>query len=63
MIGIDEIKNLFNVLKILNFKIFKEYEFKLLFLNEDRFVIEILKIKKIDEKYLRKIGIFLKKLL
>lgn len=61
MVGIDEVKNSSNALKVLNSKILKEYEFKLPFSNEDRLVIEILKTKKTDEKYPRKIGIPLKK--
>ena len=61
MIGTDEVENSSNALKILNSKIVKEYEFKLPFSNEDRLIIEILKTKKTDEKYPRKIGIPLKK--
>ena len=61
MIGTDEVENSVNALKILNSKILKEYEFKLPFSNEDRLVIEILKIKKTDKKYPRKTGIPLKK--
>ncbi len=61
MVGTDEIKSSSNALKILNSKIVKEYEFKLPFSNEDRLIIEILKIKKTDIKYPRKIGIPLKK--
>ena len=61
MVGTDEIKNSSNALKVLNSKIVKEYEFKLPFSNEDRLVIEILKIKKTDTKYPRKTGIPLKK--
>ena len=61
MIGTDEIENSSNALKILNSKILKEYEFKLPFSNEDRLIIEILKIKKTDTKYPRKTGIPLKK--
>ena len=61
MVGTDEVENSSNALKILNSKIVKEYEFKLPFSNEDRLVIEILKTKKTDEKYPRKIGIPLKK--
>ena len=61
MIGTDEIVNSSNALKILNSKILKEYEFKLPFSNEDRLIIEILKIKKTDIKYPRKTGIPLKK--
>ena len=61
MIGTDEVENSSNALKILNSKIVKEYEFKLPFSNEDRLIIEILKIKKTDIKYPRKIGIPLKK--
>ena len=61
MVGTDEVENSSNALKILNSKIVKEYEFKLPFLNEDRLIIEILKIKKTDTKYPRKTGIPLKK--
>ena len=61
MVETDEVKNSANALKVLNSKIFKEYEFKLPFSNEDRLVIEILKTKKTDEKYPRKTGIALKK--
>ena len=61
MIGTDEIENSSNALKVLNSKILKEYEFKLPFSNEDRLIIEILKIKKTDTKYPRKTGIPLKK--
>ena len=61
MVRTDEIKNSSNALKILNSKILKEYEFKLPFSKEDRLVIEILKMKKTDEKYPRKTGIALKK--
>ena len=61
MVGTDEVENSSNALKILNSKIVKEYEFKLPFSNEDRLIIEILKTKKTDEKYPRKIGIPLKK--
>ena len=61
MVGTDEVENSSNALKILNSKIVKEYEFKLPFSNEDRLVIEILKTKKTDIKYPRKIGIPLKK--
>ena len=61
MMGTDEIENSSNALKILNSKILKEYEFKLPFSNEDRLIIEILKIKKTDIKYPRKTGIPLKK--
>ena len=61
MIGTDEIEHSSNALKILNSKILKEYEFKLPFSNEDRLIIEILKIKKTDIKYPRKTGIPLKK--
>ena len=61
MIGTDEIENSSNALKILNSKILKEYEFKLPFSNEDRLIIEILKMKKTDIKYPRKTGIPLKK--
>ena len=61
MVGPDEAKNSSNALKVLNSKIVKEYEFKLPFSNEDRLIIEILKTKKTDEKYPRKIGIPLKK--
>ena len=61
MVGTDEVKNSSNALKVLNSKILREYEFKLPFSNEDRLVIEILKTKKTDEKYPRKIGIPLKK--
>ena len=61
MVETDEVKNSSNALKVLNSKILKEYEFKLPFSNEDRLIIEILKTKKTDEKYPRKIGIPLKK--
>ena len=61
MVETDEVKNSSNALKILNSKIVKEYEFKLPFSNEDRLIIEILKIKKTDIKYPRKTGIALKK--
>ena len=61
MIGTDEIENSSNALKVLNSKILKEYKFKLPFSNEDRLIIEILKIKKTDTKYPRKTGIALKK--
>ena len=61
MVGTDEVKNSSNALKVLNSKILREYEFKLPFSNEDRLIIEILKTKKTDEKYPRKIGIPLKK--
>ena len=61
MIGTDEVENSSNALKVLNSKILKEYEFKLPFSNEDRLIIEILKIKKTDIKYPRKTGIPLKK--
>ena len=61
MVGTDEVENSSNALKILNSKIVKEYEFKLPFSNEDRLIIEILKIKKTDTKYPRKTGIPLKK--
>ena len=61
MIGTDEIEHSSNALKILNSKILKEYEFKLPFSNEDRLIIEILKIKRTDIKYPRKTGIPLKK--
>nr|WP_314656462.1 16S rRNA (guanine(527)-N(7))-methyltransferase RsmG [uncultured Fusobacterium sp.] len=61
MMGTDEVENSSNALKILNSKILKEYEFKLPFSNEDRLIIEILKMKKTDIKYPRKTGIPLKK--
>ena len=61
MVETDEVKNSSNALKVLNSKILKEYKFKLPFSNEDRLIIEILKIKKTDTKYPRKIGIPLKK--
>ena len=61
MVETDEVKNSSNALKVLNSKILKEYEFKLPFSKEDRLVIEILKMKKTDEKYPRKTGIALKK--
>ena len=61
MVGTDEVETSSNALKILNSKIVKEYEFKLPFSNEDRLIIEILKIKKTDTKYPRKTGIPLKK--
>ena len=61
MIGTDEVENSSNALKVLNSKILKEYEFKLPFSNEDRLIIEILKMKKTDIKYPRKTGIPLKK--
>lgn len=61
MSGTDEVKNSSNALKILNSRIIREYEFKLPFSNEDRLVIEILKLKNTNEKYPRKTGIPLKK--
>ncbi len=60
MVGTTEIKNSENALKTLNSKIIEEHKLNLPFSNEERLVIEIIKNKKTDSKYPRKIGIPLK---
>ena len=61
MVGTREVEHSENALKILNSKIMKEHKFSLPFSKEERLIIEILKMKKIDSKYPRKTGIPLKK--
>lgn len=61
MVGTNEVLGAKKALEILNSKILKEYEFLLPYSNEKRLVIEILKEKKTEEKYPRKISIIQKK--